>query len=75
MTFHHVLSCFPNSIEQACIKVGVQYRAVPIDGKPHKTGLINDPIGFGLGVITRPSCQGGAVINKKTGQISYFILP
>ena len=75
MTFNHVLHWLPRSIQEACIKVGVEYRDVPMDGKPHKTGLINDPLGWGLGMITRPPCQGGAVVNRKTGQFTYFMLP
>jgi len=75
MTLQHVLSTFPSSIEAACIKVGVEYIDVPIDGKPHETGLINDPLGWGLGVITRPSCRGGAVINNKTGKSTLFVIP
>ena len=74
MTLHHVSKFLSNPIKNACIKVGVQYRDVPIDGKPHETSLLGDKSTQNQGYILR-AIGGvcGQVLNKKTGRSLLFI--
>ena len=74
MTFRHVSTFFPKTIEGACIKADVEYCNVPIDGKPHEVSLVSDKSGLKQGCILR-AVGGvcGQVLNKKTGQGILFI--
>ena len=75
MSLRHVLDCFPSSAKQACIEMGVQYRDVPMDGKPHDALLVNDSHGDFVGGITRsPDGVCGTVFNKKTGKSIIFFI-
>ena len=74
MTFRHVSTFFPKTVEGACIKVTIQYRDVPVDGKPHETSLLVDKSSQKQGYILR-AIGGvcGQVLNKKTGQSLLFV--
>ncbi len=74
MPLQHISTFLPNPIKITCKKVGVQYRDVPIDGKPHKTNLISDQSEVEQGSILR-AIGGvcGRVKNDKTGESLLFI--
>ena len=75
MSLRHVLDCFPPSAEEACIKMGVQHRDVPLDGKPHDALLIKNSHGCFIGGISRsPDGVCGFVFNRKTEQSIMFVV-
>jgi putative DNA primase/helicase len=60
---------------EACERVGIEYKSVPLDGEWHQADLVNDPRGRGDGRIKLfPDGQGGIVWNHKTGEKQNFFL-
>lgn len=75
MTLYHILDCFPQSTQEACIEAGVQYHQVPMDGKHYAARLINDPSGCLLGGIVRsPNGDCGFVYNRKLNKSIFYII-
>ncbi|QWF69659.1 toprim domain-containing protein [Methylomonas paludis] len=69
------LSSIDDACRVACLAIGVEYKAVPSDGRFHVADLVDDHRGRNDGRIkVFPDRQGGIVWNHKSGQKQSFFV-
>ncbi len=74
MTLRYLIDCYSNTVQDACLKAGVQYIEVP-NGKHYLTKLINSPPGdFAGGIVRSPNGDCGFAYNRKTSESVFFII-